>query len=101
MFDQTSRYYNLKNLVYKIKEKNGEARTITYKERRFLPKVEQMNIIQNVSVLPGERLDNFTYRTIGDPELFWHICDANEAMHPLEMTREPGRILNIGIPKIR
>jgi len=87
--------------VYKIKEKNGEAHTIVYKERRFLPKVEQMNIIQNVNVLPGERLDNFTYRTIGDPELFWHICDANEAMHPLEMTREdPGRILNIGTQKI-
>ena len=35
---------------------------------------------------------------LGDPEQFWRICDANDAMHPLDMTSEPGRILRIAVP---
>lgn len=102
MFEQTSRYFNLKNLTYtkKRKKNNEDGYGIVYKERRFLPKIQEMNILQDITVMPGERLDNITFRTIGDPEQFWRICDANEAMHPLEMTKESGRFLHVGTLKI-
>lgn len=111
MFDSTSRYYALKDLKYidslprqdrsitkgDISKMND--RTVSYKERRFLPHLDQIYIAQDVTVIAGDRLDNISSSTIGDPEQFWRICDANEAMHPLEMTEEPGKRLHIGIQR--
>jgi hypothetical protein len=37
-------------------------------------------------------------RTIGDPEQFWRVCDANEAVEPDELI-EPGRRLMISGPQ--
>ena len=104
MFNESSRYYKLRNLSYrerKSKKGNGEGGDIiVYKERRFLPPLRNITIMQEVTVAPGERLDNVAYRTLGDPEQFWRICDANEEMHPLELASEPGKILKVGIQKI-
>ena len=33
----------------------------------------------------GDRLDNVTYRQLGDPELFWRLCDANRVLSPEEL----------------
>ena len=51
-------------------------------------------------VLDGDRLDLIAHRYLGDPELFWRICDANRALRPDELTAEPGRRLAIplGVP---
>jgi hypothetical protein len=101
MFDQTSRYYNLKNLTYVNKRKKDDKQVIAYKERRFLPSVQhQMTILQDVTITAGDRLDIIAFRLLGDPEQFWRVCDANEAMHPYDLTSEPGRILHIGIQKV-
>jgi hypothetical protein len=99
MFDESSRYFNLKNLSYR-EVKMTETRIITYKERRFLPHPNDFTSLTEVQVAAGERLDTISSRTIGDPEQFWRICDANEAMHPIEMTSKPGKILIIGIPNL-
>jgi hypothetical protein len=101
VFEQTSRYYKLNNLKYtQTNRKNNsthEVEIIVYKERRFLPQAREITTMQYLVVGPGERLDNLTFRSIGDPEQFSHICDANEAMHPLEMTSQPGKVLRLGI----
>jgi hypothetical protein len=34
----------------------------------------------------------------GDPEQFWYVCDSNNAMHPLDLTIEPSKILKIARP---
>jgi hypothetical protein len=46
-------------------------------------------------VSQAERLDNITARHLGDPEQFWRLCDANNAMHPDELIAEIGRRLRI------
>jgi nucleoid-associated protein YgaU len=95
MFDQGSRYYNLDSVQYTFP--NG--RTVTYKRRRILPKAEDMPMLEEVTVVDGERLDQIAARTLGNPEHFWRICDANEALNPFELTKEPGRTLRIPIPQ--
>ena len=104
MFDQTSRYYKLKTLSYQkrreAKDRIDHQNIIVYKERRFLPPLKNITILQEVTIKVGERIDNIAYNSIGDPEQFWRICDANEEMHPLEMTSEPGKMLRIGIQRI-
>ena len=50
MFDQTSRYYNLKNLTYVNKRKKMDKQFITYKERRFLPSIQnEMTKLQDMT----------------------------------------------------
>jgi hypothetical protein len=104
LFDPSSRYFTLKDLHYapkkkSIGEKSHKVITIPYKERRFLPAFDQIEIIQDVTVGAGERLDNISAHTIGDPEQFWHICDANDFMHPLDLTSEQGQRIHIGMQR--
>ena len=39
----------------------------------------------------------FTARTLGDPQAFWRICDANDALEPAEL-EHPGRTLTVPVP---
>ena len=73
MFGHTSRYY----AVTEAKFIAPGGREIIYKRRRFLPQAEAMPLIVNITLQDSERLDLITARTLGDPELFWRICDAN------------------------
>ena len=52
------------------------------------------------TVTEGDRLDNITARTLGDPQQYWRICDANNSMHPAELTAEVGRTLKIPVPQV-
>jgi nucleoid-associated protein YgaU len=91
MFEPTSRYAQIENAT--MTKENGQV--ITYKKRRFLPDGEKMNLIQEITVSAGDRLDQIAAKVIGDPEQFWRICDANNAMYPPELTNTPGKILKI------
>ena len=51
------------------------------------------------TITEGDRLDLITYRTLGDPEQFWQICDANNAMNPVELTEDLGSSLVIPLPQ--
>jgi nucleoid-associated protein YgaU len=46
-------------------------------------------------VSAGDRLDMIAAKIGGDPEQYWRICDANNVMHPLELTNEPGTTIKI------
>jgi hypothetical protein len=72
--------------------------TVGYLRRRFLPRGSEQPLLAQVTVAEGDRLDLIAARTLGDPEQFWRVCDANDAMDPadLEVT---GRTLRVTLPQ--
>jgi hypothetical protein len=94
MFDNNSRYYSLEDA--RLTAKDGTI--TTYKKRRFLPDSSQMQIVAEVKVAQGDRLDLMASRTLGDPEQFWRICDANNAMNPKDLL-VVGRVVQIALPQ--
>lgn len=95
MFDPNSRYYNLETAVLTTPD-GGE---VAYKRRRFLPQGSAMPLLAEVTVIEGDRLDTVTARTLSDPEQFWRVADANDAMDPGELVEQPGRRLRIAVPQ--
>ena len=95
MLDPTSRYYPLETATYTF----PDGRLIAYKRRRFLPQGETMPLLVEVTVNQGDRLDLIASTTLGNPEQFWRIADANNAMNPTELTAEPGRTLRVPVPQ--
>jgi len=94
MFESTSRYYTLENATLTA----PDGRVIAYKRRRFLPDGKDMQLLVEVTVTEGDRLDTITARTLGDPEQFWRICDANNTMNPSDLI-EPGRMVRVPVPQ--
>jgi hypothetical protein len=94
MFDLSSRYAICEDAS--IITSGG--RKIIYKKRRFLPPTKHMNVIHEFKVVAGDRLDQISARVLGDPLQFWRICDANDILHPLELTEEPGKRIRIIAP---
>jgi hypothetical protein len=76
-----------------------DGKTIVYLRRRFVPPPERFALLQEYTVVEGDRLDNLAAKFVGDPELFWQICDANAAMRPEELTEIAGRTLRITLPE--
>ena len=76
-----------------------DGRTIVYVRRRFVPPPERFALLQEYTVVQGDRLDNLAAKFVGDPEVFWQICDANAAMQPEELTEIVGRTLRITLPE--
>lgn len=95
MFTFTSRYYHLETVKLTL----ADGRTVSYKRRRLLPPGETMQLLVEVTVTEGDRLDLITARTLGDPEHFWRIADANNAMNPFDLTTEIGRTLRVPVPQ--
>jgi hypothetical protein len=95
MFPPTSRYYRTKTAEFE--EANG--RRVVYLRRRFTPAPERFALLFEHTVTEGERLDNVTFKYLGDAEQFWRIADANGAVRPEELTETPGRRLRITLPE--
>jgi hypothetical protein len=89
-----SRYQNVDTTTLVL----PDGRTIAYFRRRFVPGPERFTAVQEYVVTQGDRLDNVTARYLGDPELFWRLCDANRALSPTELERI-GRRLRITLPE--
>lgn len=94
-FASTSRYYGLETAELEL----PDGRKVAYVRRRFVPQPERFALLQEHQVTEGERLDNITDQYLGDPELFWRVCDANRAMRPDELTETIGRRLRITLPE--
>lgn len=97
MFEHTSRYYRINEATY---TKPGEG-VIIYKLRRFLPRGENMARVAEVTVTGEDRPDLVSTRALGDPEQFWQICDANNAMNPFDIVIVPGSKLKVPEPQIQ
>jgi hypothetical protein len=95
MFDSGSRYA----LIETATVRDGDGRVIAYKRRRFLPQGAAMPLLVEALVAQGDRLDLITARTLGDPEHFWRVCDANDALDPAELTARPGRRIRVPVPQ--
>ena len=63
------------------------------------PPPERFAVLQEHTVVQGDRLDNLAARYLGDPEQFWRLCDANAAMRPQELTETIGRPIRITLPE--
>lgn len=96
MFEHTSRYYGLETA--EITTTN--SRKVAYKRRRFLPQGQAIPLLQEVTVVQGDRLDSITYTTLGDPLHFWQVCDANNTMNPEELITEAGKVIRIPTPQV-
>jgi hypothetical protein len=95
MFEPTSRYHAIETAMLTI----ADGRVIAYKRRRFLPRGQNLPLLVEVRVAQEDRLDLITARTIGDPEQYWRVCDANDAMNPPALTAEPGQTLRVPVPQ--
>ena len=91
MFSNNSRYYGIETAT----RQTASNQTVVYIQRRFIPAFEKFQVIQKHTVSQGDRLDNITAIYLGDPEQFWRLCDANNAMHPDELTAQIGQKLRI------
>lgn len=95
MFEPTSRYYALDNVTLTM----PDGRVITYKPRRRLPGSDTLQTLTEIEAKDGDRLDLITARTLGDPEQFWRVCDASDALNPFELVAEPGRRVRVPVPR--
>ena len=98
MLNATSRYAGLPHLVYTT----PEGRSIVYLSRRIVPQPETIPSQSVVTVQQSERdrLDLIASRTLRQPQLFWRIADANEAMDPFRLTFPAGCVLRVPAPQV-
>jgi hypothetical protein len=95
----TSRYAGLPYLTYVA----PDGQTIVYLSRRFAPQPDTIHAPTRVTVQQADcdRLDLVTARALHQqPELFWKIADANDAMDPFALTYPPGLVLRVPAPKV-
>ena len=95
MFAENSRYEH----VGTAKHVDVNGKVITYARRRFLRRGSSMPLLVELGVSEGDRLDLLTSQTLGDPEQYWRICDANDTMNPMSLTKEVGRRIRVPIPQ--
>jgi hypothetical protein len=95
MFDPTSRYYNVETAYYTT----PEGKVLPHKRRRLIPPGGNLPLMQETSLQAGERLDLLAYRTLGNPEAYWRICDANTVIDPHELEKDRDRLLRIPVPQ--
>ncbi|SDG34152.1 hypothetical protein [Alloyangia pacifica] len=89
MFFRGSRY----EAIPEAELTTPDGRVLRYKRRRVIP---ELRAPLGTETRPGDRPDLVAYRALGDPELFWLLCDANRERRPARLTASPGRI--IGVP---
>jgi nucleoid-associated protein YgaU len=96
-FPTDSRYYATSTLQYTAP--NGQS--ITYLAQRFVPQPGAPNYatVAQHTVKQGDRLDLLAANYLGDPLLYWLICDANGAIRPDQLVKIPGTVLNITMPQ--
>jgi hypothetical protein len=96
-FPTDSRYYGSTTLQYTA----PSGQVITYLARRFVPQPGAPNYatVATHTVVNSDRLDLIAAKYLGDPLMFWLICDANGAIRPTDLLETAGRVLNITTPQ--
>jgi len=97
VFPTDSRYYGTGILQYALP--NGQR--IAYLQRRIVPQPGAPNYttIAQHTVRQGDRLDLIASKYLGDPLIFWLLCDANGAIRPDDLVATSGKVLNITTPR--
>lgn len=96
-FPTDSRYYASSTLTYT----DPSGNMVSYLARRIVPQPGAPNYstVATHTVKQGDRLDMIAAKYLGDPLMFWLICDANGAIRPNELMETPGKVLNITTPQ--
>jgi hypothetical protein len=94
-FAPTSRYYGV--AIALLPQADGTQ--LPYLSRRLLPQSGEFSALREHVVVGGERLDRVAAQELGDPELFWRLCDANDAMRPDDLVAVVGRRLRVTLPQ--
>ena len=93
MFFRGSRYEN----IAEGEHVDADGRTIRYKRARFIP---AGGIARPAYIVrQGDRPDLAAYAVIGDPEMFWRLCDLNLVLRPVDLTAFPGARIAIPDPQ--
>jgi hypothetical protein len=92
-FASTSRYYAIPIAKYQ-----ADGGFHTYVTRRVVPQPEDLASVGEFVVSARERADFIASATLGDPELFWRLCDGNRALDPAEL-EVTGRRLRVTLPQ--
>lgn len=96
-FPTDSRYYGSSTLTYTT----PGGQSITYLARRLVPQPGAPNYstVAQYTVKQGDRLDLIAAKFLGDPLIYWLICDANGAIRPNDLVETPGTVLSITMPQ--
>jgi hypothetical protein len=88
MFFRGSRYETIGETTFV----DDDGREIRHKRLRIIPATPAAAATR---VRQGDRPDLIAFRTLGDPEAFWRLADANAARRPSELTATPGRLIRV------
>ena len=94
-FAPTSRYYAVGTARHALP--GGEE--VVHLRRRFIPQPDLLYLLQEHTVVEGERHDTLAAQLLGDPEQFWRLCDASVVLRPEELTERPGRRVRVTLPE--
>jgi len=96
-FPTDSRYHGFSTL--QCTSPDGE--TVSYLARRYVPQPGAQNFatVARHTVVHGDRLDLLAAKYLGDPLLYWVICDANGAVRPDRLVETAGATLDITMPQ--
>src|SRR5260370_14559412 len=86
LFTSTSRYYGLDTGTLNARA----GKTIVYVLRRFVPPPENFQLLQEHTVVQGDRLDNLAGPDLVDSTLIRPLFDANPPMRPDDLTATLG-----------
>jgi hypothetical protein len=101
-FPTDSRYYGFSTLTFTTPpSQSGPAQSVSYLARRIVPQPGAPNYatVAQHTVVQGDRLDLIAAKYLGDPLLFWLLCDANGALRPEDLIATPGTTIAITMPQ--
>ncbi len=90
----SSRYYGAATKDFEL----PDGTPVKYLARRIIPQAATYASTQTYVIKEGDRLDNLAATFLGDPLLYWMICDANGATDPDELTSQAGQEIAIPLP---
>ncbi len=93
-FPPTSRYYGVKTAT--LLQPDGTM--VPFLRRRFVPGSDRFTVVREHQVTSGERIDHLATTYLGDPEQYWRLCDANDALRPDLLTERVGSVVSIALP---
>jgi len=92
--NETGRYSSVGTAIWT----SDDGEQVLYRLRRFLPDPRSFQVLKEVVVQDGERIDQLAFAQLGSPSQWWRIADANGAIDPYSLTEEPGTRLIVPVP---
>jgi hypothetical protein len=93
-FPSNSRYQSTPTTTMTM----ADGRQVSYLKRRILPPASFFSLLHEHVVTRGERLDTIAAQYFTDPELYWQLCDANDAIRPESLIESVGERIRITLP---